>query len=329
MRDAHIRTSRRNLLVLGAGAFVLAAVPLARSRRARLVRRRLPIMGTIADVAVVDADHDRAHAAIGAAFAALGDVDRRMSRFRATSDVGRANARAGRGPVVIGADTARVLAAALRWAEASDGRFDPCVGRAVELWDVGRRTSPPAGERVERLAARGLYRALDVDTWGSRAVARLTEADAALDLGGIAKGYAVDRAVDALREHGVRQGLVNVGGDLYALGGSEDGDPWRVGVRSPDDPTRLVGRVDVEDAGIATSGDYERFFEHGGRRFHHLLDPRTASPRAVTTHSLTVRAETCMTADAAATAVFGMPRDAARSVLRAVAPDACIVETVT
>jgi len=328
MRDPTIRPTRRNVLALGVGAFVLAAVPLARSRRERLVRRRLPVMGTIAEIAVVDTDDSRTHAAIGAAFAALYEVDHRMSRFRSASDIGRANGRAGAGPVAIGDDTAAVIRAALRWAGATDGCFDPCVGRAMELWDPGRRTMPPAPERVERLAGRRLYRALDLDVRAGRPVVRLTEADAALDLGGIAKGFGVDRAAAALRDHGVRRGLVNVGGDLYALGTSQDGDPWQVGVRSPDDPARLIGRIAVEDAAVATSGDYESYFEHGGRRYHHLLDPRTAQPRASSAHSLTIVADTCMTADAAATAVFGAPEGDARRVLRAVAPEARIVRTV-
>ena len=146
---------------------------------------------------------------------------------------------------------------------------------------------------------------------------RLTDRDAAIDLGGIAKGYAVDRAADALRRRGIARGIVNVGGDLYAIGRSEDGDPWRVGIRSPADPGGLIGTLDVADAAVATSGDYERFFEYRGRRYHHLLDPETAAPRVSAAHSVTIRASSCMDADAAATAVFGRDRADATRVLRA------------
>jgi FAD:protein FMN transferase len=85
--------------------------------------------------------------------------------------------------------------------------------------------------------------------------------------------------VKTLRGWGISGGLVNAGGDLYALGRSREGEPWRVGIRDPDDPARLMGVLDVEDEAVATSGDYEEFFEHGGRRYHHLLDPITAAPR--------------------------------------------------
>jgi thiamine biosynthesis lipoprotein ApbE len=101
-----------------------------------------------------------------------------------------------------------------------------------------------------------------------------------IDLGGIAKGYGVDRAVEALRAWGVTSALVNVGGDLYALGSSEDGDEWEVGIRSPEDPSRLKGVIRIEDRAVATSGDYERFFDYGDRRFHHrqIRARRAASP---------------------------------------------------
>jgi thiamine biosynthesis lipoprotein len=99
-----------------------------------------------------------------------------------------------------------------------------------------------------------------------------------LDLGGIAKGHAVDRAAAAIRALGVRDALVVAGGDLVALGRSEAHEAWRVGVRSPSDPAGIVDVLDVSDAAVATSGDYERFFEWGGRRYHHILDPRTGRP---------------------------------------------------
>ncbi|MHC5052622.1 MAG: FAD:protein FMN transferase, partial [Planctomycetota bacterium] len=273
--------------------------------RRRLVRRRVPLMGTLAELAVVHDDERVAHAALDAAFDELRAVDATMSRFRPESDVGRANRKAVHAPVPVTRPTAAVLATALRWAEATDGAFDPCLGRAVGLWDVTHRQTPPPAPRVRALAGRRLYRALELDTWRREPVVRFRDADVALDLGGIAKGYGVDRAVAALRDHGIRDGLVNVGGDLYALGASEDGDPWRVGVRSAQDPNRLATTLTLTDMAVATSGDYEQFFSHRGERYHHLLDPATGAPRRTEARSLTVTAATCMTADAAATARFG------------------------
>jgi len=327
--DLRLRTTRRRVLALGVGAFVVAAVPFAARRRTRLVRRRVPVMGTIAEVAVVHTDPQAAHAAIDDAFAELRFVDRTMSRYRLDSDIGRANRRAAAAPVRVSAETAAVLRASLRWAESTDGAFAPCLGRAVELWDVATRTAPPEASPVGRFAGRGLYRSLDIDTHLGAPVVRLPDADAALDLGGIAKGYAVDRAVQALRDAGIEHGLVNAGGDLYALGRSEDGDAWLVGVRDPADPAHISRRFPLEDAAVATSGDYERFFEHAGRRYHHLLDPRTAAPRESSSHSVTVLANRCMDADAGATAAFGRDAAWAERALRSAATGARIVRSST
>jgi thiamine biosynthesis lipoprotein len=301
-RKKKIRPSRRDLLALGAGAFVVVSVPFALSRRRRrLHRRTIPLMGTLAEVGVVHSDGRYAQAAIDAAFDRLRQVDKTMTRFVSTSDVGRANLAPAGEAVTISQETANVLMASLDWAQATDGVFDPCLGRVVELWDVTRRVAPVPVDESRRFAARGLFRSLDLD--GTSLV--LKSEDAAIDLGGIAKGYGVDLAVETLREWGIHSGLVNVGGDLYALGESEDGDPWRVGVRSPQHPDRIDRMMRVSDEAVATSGDYQQFFRHEGRTYHHLLDPETGAPRRTEVHSVTVVAADCMTADAAATAAFG------------------------
>ncbi len=317
--------SRRQFVALGVGAFVVATLPGSLHRRRQLVRRTVPLMGTIAELAVVHRDPRYAHAAIDAAIAELRYVDRTMSWFTDTSDVGRANLEAAAGPVPVSAATARVLEQALRWAEASRGAFDPCLGKAIALWDVGHRREPPPQREVQALAGRGLYRALELDRWRGQSVVRFADPDVALDLGGIAKGYAVDRAAEALRSYGILNALVNVGGDLYALGRSEDGDPWTVGIRSPDDPRRLIDTVAAEDCAVATSGDYIQYFQHAGRRYHHMLDPVTGEPTRATMRSVTVVADRCMTADAAGTAVFGVRGERAAGILARMAPEVRIV----
>jgi thiamine biosynthesis lipoprotein len=309
--------TRRQLLALGVGVFAVSAAPFLRGRRARLVRRAVPLMGTVAEIGVVHENPVYAHAAIDVAFSALRRVEALMTRFSPMSDVGRANRLAMHDAVWVAPATAAVLEAALAWASASDGSFDPCIGRAVELWDVEHRTVPPPAALVRRLAGRRLYRTLDLDRTAGHARVRFADRDVEIDLGGIAKGYGVDRAVAALREWGITRGIVDVGGDLYALGRTEDGEPWRVGIRSPTDPEGLVGTLDVADAAVATSGDYERFFLYHGRRYHHLLDPATAAPRLTPIHSVTIRAHSCLAADAGATAVYGWPEEAARRALRA------------
>ena len=321
--------SRREVLTLGVGAFVVATMPLAARARRVLVRRTLPVMGTVAEFAVVHRDSAQAHAAIDGAMAELRRVDRVMSRFSETSEVGCANRLGAVRPVAVSIATASVIREALGWAAATAGAFDPCMGRATRIWDVGHRRVPPPQALVQPLAGRGLYRALDLTTWRGEPAVSFADADVEIDLGGIAKGYGVDRAAEALRRHGVRQAIVNVGGDLYALGEARDGEPWRIGIRDPENPAGLAGEITVRDAAVATSGDYLQYFQHGGRRYHHLLDPASGAPRLTAVHSLTIRADTCLVADAAATALYGMPRAEAERVLLARAPDARLVREIS
>lgn len=324
-RNDHRRPSRREFLALGVGAFVVAATPGIIRPQRRLIRRAVPVMGTIAELGVVHRDERYAQGAIDAAIAALRSVDRTMTRFSDQSEVGRANLAAGAGPVAIGAATAHVVAAALAWAERSDGAFDPTIGAAVGLWDVGNRQAPPAAGEVRRHAGAGLYRSLELGRQGGADVVVYHDPAIALDLGGIAKGYGVDQAVAAFRDWGVTDALINVGGDLYAMGRSADDDEWEVGVRDPDDPHSLAARFRISDRAVATSGDYQQYFEHGGRRYHHLLDPRTGAPRESSVRSVTVAADRCITADAAGTAVFGQDARSARRLIAAMDPGAALM----
>lgn len=316
--------TRREIVALGIGAFVVASVPFAR-RRARLVRRTMPAMGTIVELAVVHRSPQYAEGAIDAALARIATVERVMTRFDARSDVGRANLSAAREAVLVTPGTATVIAAALEWAHASDGAFDPGIGEAIEVWDVEHRHAPPPAGRFQRLAGRRLYRGLDLDPWQGHPAVRFSDPYIRLDLGGIAKGYAVDQAVVTLRDWGITQAFVAAGGDLYAMGEADHGGPWQVGVRDPRDPERVIATLPLSNGAVATSGDYFRYFDYQGRRYHHLLDPATAAPRLTAEHSVSVAAATCMTADVAATTVFGMAPERALRLLSAHAPEAELV----
>ena len=316
---------RRGFLAFGAGLFAVAGVPLAMYRRAThpaLVRRSIPVMGTIAEVAVVHRDPAVAQAAIDAAFESLRWVETTMTRFTTTSDIGRANIGAAGGPVVVSPETALVVTEALRWAAATNGRYDPAVGRTVEVWDVLNRHAPPPERETAVLAHRGLYRGVLLD--GDASTIGYRSPDIRLDLGSIAKGYAVDRATDVLRSHGVEHGVVIAGGDLYALGRAPDGEAWTVGIRDPHDLRSTVGTLALSDAAVATSGTYVRYFTYRGVRYHHLMDPDFAAPRRTPVESFTIRADRCMHADVATTALFGMSNEEASAVLARLTPGARI-----
>ncbi len=318
---------RRHFLALGVGGLVVAALPraLAGARR-HLVTRTVPVMGTIAEIRVVHDDSRLAERAIDAAVEELYRVDRTMTRFSRHSEVGRANVEAASHPVALGAATAAVVERALFWAERTGGSFDPCLGEACALWDVEHRHVPPPAAEARRFAG-GLYRQLELGRRHDQTMVYFHSPRVGIDLGGIAKGWAVDRAVDALRAHGIRNAIVEAGGDLYAMGHSERGDAWEIGVQSPTNPHEILARFPLTDRAVATSGDYRRFFDYHGRRYSHLLDPRTGEPRQTREHSVSVEAETCMDADAGATAVFGASREQAQALLAGAMPGARLIHS--
>ncbi len=319
--------SRRDVLSLGVGIFVVGAVPLVRrAGRPALVRRRVPAMGTVAEVSVLHPDEAYAQRAAGAALDEIRRAEALLTRFRPDSDIGRVNGAAPGRAVPVDAETGQVLEAALLLAYATDGRFDPCLGRATVHWDGDG--PPPAEWDIEALAGRQLFRHLEVDRAGGETRVRAHHAGLWVDLGAIGKGWGVDRAVSALRDWGITSGLVNLGGDLYALGTSPDGDPWRVGVRDPDDPAGIVAELALAEGALATSGDYERFFVHAGRRYHHILDPRTGLPAETATRSVTVADDRCWRADAVATALFGATAEERESLIREAVPGARLVHHV-
>ncbi len=314
---------RREFLTIGTGMFVGLSLPLALRRRGlTITRRTIPVMGTIAEVQVAHRDVHVAERAIDAAIAELQWVERTMTRFATTSDIGRANLSAARDAVFVTPETAMVVRRALEWASVSDGRFDPAIGEVAELWDVLHRHEPPPGIDVERLAGRNFWRKVDVSTFRGHPAIRYDDRDIHLDLGAIAKGYGIDRATDALRARGIAHAIVTVGGDLYALGGSPEGEPWKIGIRDPHDLSALAATLDVADRAVTTSGDYERFFRWRGVRYDHLMDPLTAAPRRTPIHSNTVLGDRAMDADAASTSGFGLPRDAATALARRLIPGA-------
>ena len=315
---------RRRFLAIGVGVFVVAGLPttIVRSRRLRVTRRTIPVMGTIAEFAVVHGDVAAAERAIDAAIRELRFVESTMSRFDPTSEIGRANTNAATLPIAVGEPTALVVAEALRWARATDGAYDPAIGGAIELWDVEHRHEPPPDLARASFANRTLYRQVELETYRGRPHLRFHDAAARIDLGAIAKGYGVDRAIDALRANGIAKAVVDVGGDLYALGTAADNEPWQIGIQSPDDERALAGMLTASDVAIATSGTYRQFFRYRGVRYHHLLNPITAAPRVTDVRSFTVRADTCMHADVAATALYGRSTDDANRFLARLSPGA-------
>jgi thiamine biosynthesis lipoprotein len=224
-------------------------------------------------------------------------IEAKYSRYRDDSVTSRVNAAAGKAAVIVDDETHALLEYAGQCYSQSGGLFDITSGVLRRAWNF-RRDPPaiPSREEIARLLPLIGWR--DVE-WSDRSV-RLPRAGMEIDFGGIGKEYAADRAATILRSRGMRHGLANLGGDIRAIGPQPDGSPWRVGVRHPRADGVAVAGFDLADGALATSGDYERYFEIGGRHYCHILDPTTGMP---VTHwqSVSVSAPLCVVAGSCAT----------------------------
>lgn len=289
----HIDHTRRAIVrgaasvpLLATGMFVRPA--LADPSVTRASRR---LLGTRVDMVVQDNGHGAVQAAIAAAFAEMARLEQLMSRYRPDSQVSALQRAAGRHPVRVAPELMTVLQAAAAVSARSGGAFDITVG-AFASWRFGAD-----GNRVPDAAELARERPL-VDYRQVRLAPRRGEAMLArlgmrLDLGGIAKLPILDAGMQVLRRHGLTDAMINGGGDVLAMGQLQGRD-WRIGLRDPLAPARLLGVLQVSDVVVASSGDYERCFVAGGRRYHHVIDPATglpsAGPRGVTLVAPTVAA---------------------------------------
>jgi thiamine biosynthesis lipoprotein len=200
-------------------------------------------------------------------------IEEKYSRYRPDSIVSRVNAAAGRESVACDKETMALMSYAAALYGASEGLFDITSGVLRKAWDF-RRPSVPKAEVLEPLLA--LVGWDKVVCEGDDVYLR--EAGMEIDFGGFGKEYAADRAAALLIESGVRHGYVNLGGDMRFIGPRLDGRPWSIGIQDPRDPDAVVASIPISQGALATSGDYERYFELDGQRYCHILDPRTGMP---------------------------------------------------
>ncbi|HHV78345.1 MAG TPA: FAD:protein FMN transferase [Firmicutes bacterium] len=230
---------------------------------------------------------DELRKAVEDAFEAMARVDRLMNARAEGSDIWRVNRAAGSGSwISVDEWTFRVIKRALFFARLSSGAFDPTILPLMELWGFGTKPHVPRQEEIGKAKRLVDWTAVDLDE--SNFSVRLNRPGMGLDLGAIAKGFAVDRAFEALKRSGVTRAIVNAGGNVYALGKRPDGGKWKVGVRDPDEPGTYVTVMRLEEQTAVTSGDYERYFEDGGKRYHHIIDPASGYPADSDIRSVTV-----------------------------------------
>lgn len=263
------------------------------------LQREEAIMGTAINVVLWCDDRAQGEAAMDAVMAEMHRIDRTMSPHRPDSDLSRINQHAHDRPVPLSDEMYRLLTRAQAFSALSEGAFDITYAAVGHLYDYRAGTRPSPEALAQARAAVG-YQHLKLDAQ-ARTV-RFGLPGMRIDLGGFAKGHAVDNAAAILREHGIAHAHVSAGGDSRVIG-DHRGRPWSIGIRDPRRPGEMVAVLPLQDVSISTSGDYERYFDVAGERCHHLIDPATGlSPNGV--HSVTILADDGLTTEALSKSLF-------------------------
>ena len=284
--------------------FLLPLMLLPFTANADWVREEAAIMGTAINVELWHTDVDQGRVLILAVMDEMHRIDDLMSTYKPGSELSRVNARAGAGPVTVNKELLALIERAQEFSDITHGAFDITYASAGQYYDYRQGRKPDSKQLAEILPAIN-YHHVRLDPL--RSTVQFLKPGVRIDLGGIAKGYAVDRSIALLQAAGARNALVSAGGDTRVIGRHWD-HPWKIGIRAPRNGDGIVSMIPLEDAAISTSGDYERFFEEDGVRYHHILNPGTGdSPREV--QSTSIIGSNATDTDALSTSVFVMGVD--------------------
>jgi thiamine biosynthesis lipoprotein len=300
----------------------LLALALALPARAEWVERTVDgTMGTRIHVELWSEERAAGEAAIDAVMAEMNRIDASMSTYKPTSEVSRVNAGAARAPMRISRELFDLLRTAVEYSRLTDGAFDITYASVGFMYDF-RRHLRPTEAQIEAALPAVNYRNLELDP--RRRTVHFTRAGVRIDLGGIAKGHAVDRGIAILQARGIRHALLSAGGDSRIIG-DRFGKPWIVGIRHPDRKDEVIARIPLVDTAISTSGDYERYFDENGVRYHHIIDPATGHP-ASKVRSATILAPTATRTDGLSKTAFVLGPEAALAIYNRLADvDAILV----
>ncbi|MBV9697946.1 MAG: FAD:protein FMN transferase [Gammaproteobacteria bacterium] len=282
-------------------ALLLALVLLAgmAPARAAWVERTDAIMGTRIYVQVWSEDPARGEAAIDAVMDEMRRIDALMSHYRPESQLSHINARANSEPVQVDPELFDLIKLSTYYSQLTEGAFDITYASVGYLYDYPKHVHPTEAQIKSALPAVN-WRNMLLDE--AHHTVRFEHPGMRIDLGGIGKGYAVDRGIELLKARGITHAVVTAGGDSRILG-DHMGRPWLVAIRHPDDPQKVVTRIPLSDTAMSTSGDYERYFDEDGVRYHHIIDPHTGHS-ASKVRSATILAPTATQTDGMSKTAF-------------------------
>lgn len=279
-----------------------------------VVKRAQLHMGTIVTVTAVGPSKDVAHDAVVRAFREIHRLEELWSGWIPSSEVSRVNAAAGRQTISVSKETMTLLQAAGEVARLTEGKFSIAVGPAVGMWSVADKETVPSDADLERVSPLTVPSNIHLDP--DKGTVYLSRVGMSLDIGGIGKGYAADLAVEAMRRAGATAGVVALSGDIKTFGRLPGGQPFPFGIRHPRREGEILVFVDLQDQAISTAGDYERYFERDGVRYHHILDPATLKP-ARECQSVSVIAREGVLADGLDTGIFVLGPERGMQVIEA------------
>lgn len=282
-------------------------------------------MDTIVTISVVSKSEDKALIAINKVMGEMEKLSTFVDFYSDVSELSAINRNAGKKPVNVSPETIDLVKEAKSVAKLTGGAFDPTIGVISKLWDFNNMIRPDQKDINERLKLVS-YNNIIINE--EKSTVFLKKTGMLMDLGGIAKGYAADMAVEILSSSGIKSALVSVAGDIRAYGLKPDGNPWMIGIRDPRPVSateNIMAALPLKDLAISTSGDYQRFFETEGTRYHHLLAPQTGMP-ASGCQSVSVIADRAVMSDALSTAVFIMGPEKGLAFLDKIGYQALIID---
>jgi thiamine biosynthesis lipoprotein len=250
-----------------------------------------------------------------AVFSRLREIESRMSLNLPDTDLVRVNTAAGFAPVNVHDDVFEVIQRALYYAEISGGAFDPTVGPLVGLWGIGGDyPRVPSQEKIYAVLPLINWRDIELDQEAKSVF--LKRRGMAIDLGAIAKGYAADEAAAIIRKAGIKRAIIDLGGNILILGKKRDNSPWMVGLQDPREERGIyLGIITGTEQAYVTSGDYEKFFESGGIRYHHIMSPFNGYPARNGLLGVTIVTRSSIDADALSTAIFVLGYEKGRALI--------------
>lgn len=294
--------SRICLLMLLCGFFT-GCVGVSGGQESVVIIRAQMQMGTVVKITAVARNESLAQSAATAGFAEIQRLEELLSTWIPTSELSRVNSSAGGMPISVSPETMTVVQGALQVAEMTGGGFNIAIGPVVDAWNVNEGRRVPTETELEDLRSLVDLKSVHADVW--KRTIYLKKTGMRIDVGGIGKGYAADQAVMAMKKAGAVAGVVALSGDIKTFGRLPGGRKFPVGIQHPRKEGEVLAFIDLEDEAISTAGDYERFFEHDGVRYHHILDPKTLQP-ARSCQAVTVVAREGIWADGLDTGIFVM-----------------------